>query len=166
MITSKQIISLSEEWLAFCTSALGDSCDIYINPGSSDFLELNKNVPSKSVRFFVDNKNKNFYVWDSNCLHGMAAKSISSEIYSRFNSSDINKQLLSGYGKLQGNKIVFEGSDVLRTYMDMAKIDKSRGNFDSEDIRYLKTIISADWSWSFKFIDLNKILTKIKIIVS
>lgn len=166
MITANQIVKLSEEWIASCTSVVGESVDIFVNPGSSDFLELNKTIPSKQVRFFIDGKNKKFYVWDSNCLHGMAARAISSEIYSRFNSQDINKGILSGHGKIQGNKIQFEGSDVLRTVMDGAKIDKSRGVSGSVDLWYLESIINMDWSWSSKYVDIKNLLTKIKKIVS
>lgn len=65
MITSKQIIQLSEDYDKLI-SIRGQKIPLYSNPTSSDLLELNKSIKNsdKFIRFIADAKARKVYIWD------------------------------------------------------------------------------------------------------
>jgi hypothetical protein len=73
MITSKQIIKLSEEYLKTVKYKYNNRTvpvKIYENPTSQDFVDLNNDARSgeakklEMIRFIVDDDTKNIYMWD------------------------------------------------------------------------------------------------------
>lgn len=110
MITSKQIIKLSEEWFKNVTGYMGKPVPLFINPNSSDLKELfNSSKGSKFgnlIRFVADAKTQNVYVGDGGLvIHNDILKSISLNSSVNF---DTLPNIFMGYGILKQGKIYFE----------------------------------------------------------
>ena len=154
MITSKQIVDIVEKWLTTKHSFTGDA-DVFVNPSSSDYIEIRKNCKYPIVRFFADNKYKKVYVWDSNTgIHKEVANEL--KLLTRFHDNDPN--LIAGEAGLSSGKAVMEGSDMLTGGLTMIK-----SNVHSEIFkRNLQDILKINWSWTNPYIDCSKYLAKFK----
>lgn len=86
MITAKRVLKLSEEWFKQLKRDYNNApFDVYVNPGSSDFIDIYKKDKRTRIRFLADNKTKKVYVWDAFlAIHPYVAKElgISFNLYS------------------------------------------------------------------------------------
>lgn len=101
MISSKQIISLLEQW-----AASRYSINYYKNPSSSDYLEMEKEARSagghlKTIRFVADNRTKIVYVADANLTIHDDFKEVLN--LPPFDSKDI----ISGLANISGGRAIF-----------------------------------------------------------
>jgi hypothetical protein len=112
LITSKQIINLSEEWFKSIKGAENKQVPVYVNPDSSDLKELNQSVKSSKfhnlIRFIANAKQQKVYVIDGYlAIHGDFAQ-VAGYI-NRQEAMDSPSAFL-GYGILTSGKIKFETS--------------------------------------------------------
>lgn len=132
MITSKQIINISEKWLKSLNRDYNNaSFDIYINPGSSDYSEIYKNSKRSRVRFIADNNKKEVYVWDAFlAIHPDVAKKlgITPNLYY---CSDPN--IITGEANVSGGT-----AKALTVYPTNPKI--------------IKDVSKINWSWLSPYI--------------
>ena len=99
MITSKEIINISEEYLMRVRDVM-----IYVNPTSSDYQKLYSVNSYHVIRFTADIQTKNVYVWDGleNLMHGEAAHNIG--IYNSYISNKMyNTKLFMGIAIVSGS---------------------------------------------------------------
>jgi hypothetical protein len=152
LITSKQIINLSEEWVQHITTRWGVG-DIYRNPSSSDYRELYSHYTSHAVRFMAYYPSKECYVWDINLeIHYNVAKLVG--LSTQFNAS-YNFNLLSGYASLQGGKFFMTGIDVSDIFTNKSDANKV----------FVKQLLSKDWSWLKKYIDYTNYFKKLEVLL-
>lgn len=141
MISSKQIFNISEEWFKFIHGRNGDG-DIYINPTITDYKEIYKKYPSHQVRFWVDIKDRKVYVWEiSLALHVDVASILGKSNDFR---NIYNPNYLLGYAVLKNGKFVMSG---LNKYGMNLK--------NSQDKKYIQSLLSQDWKWISKYIDMT-----------
>lgn len=156
MISSRKILSLTEKWIKSFNAAPRGLADIYENPSKSDYSELfinaNKDRVRKStfavIRFFADDKSKTVYVWDGEkAIHAEIARTIGLN-----DRLDSDPSILSGIATLSSGKAKMVQSDSLES------IDK-HSTFDTN---YYNQVISKDWSWTNRYIDVTTYLSKLK----
>ena len=134
MITSKQIIQISEQWIKTDISDFTDrEFDIFINPTSSDFLDMIKTAKEgqrsfNGIRFVADNKSKKVYAADA---------SITTHY-------DIEKAMGLPEGVCNGTQV--EGLATISG--GQAKIE----DFYNGGPTTLKKFRSIDWTWVDKYI--------------
>ena len=115
MITSRQIIYISEQWVKTDISHfVSGEFDLYINPTSSDFLDIIKTAKKDfnrtflGVRFVANNNLKKVYVADSSlALH----KDIERAAGIPTGVCDGNQ--LEGLAKVFGGKAVIEDRNFI-----------------------------------------------------
>lgn len=149
MITSSHILKISEDHLKSFRKV-----DIFVNPGSSDYKEMYKNSPYKTVRFFANNDNKKVYVWD-------AYRLIHHEIESNLGlTAKISYGwVIAGGADLSGGKAVMTGSDILEGSL----VNISRGWMPEIEKKYLQVVLGINWSWTKPYVDCTKYLADLKI---
>ena len=151
MITSKQIISISEDWFNRGDWASKDT-DIYINPTSSDYRELNKNK-IKILRFIIDQPTKTVYVANAwNSVHG--------EIVDNINNSGISNRFyklaptqLAGISTMSGGKSIMSSSDFLFILLR---------RYNKRDKDLLEKVLRQDWTWADKYVKITDYLNTVK----
>ena len=153
MITSKQIISLSEEWLL-----RSHGIDIYVNPTSSDYLEFSKKKIGE-LRFIADNRTKKIYVTDAaRLVHAGIASSVSGLMGSFFNFNSFEQYpdwALAGVAMIHNGQGIMTGADSLN-YL------KRNSYYDTEALEHLMVLLLIDWSWCNKYIKVTDWLSKFK----
>jgi hypothetical protein len=157
MITSKQIIKISEKYVDYISSSWATT-PIFINPTSSDFKELYQNDTSHRVRFIIDNLSKTVYTWSAyHVLHGTVAQKYN--LMNRYKNSDPN--LIMGVGDLKGGKVYMTGSDSLESNIFSIK----QNLFKDKTKQFLIELININWSWVNKYVDLSYIINQIKNVI-
>ena len=161
MITSKQIIHLSERFLTHHTSGWS-SVDIFENPDSSDIKELyQSDKNSHQVRFLADKNEKKVWVWNANsALHGEIARVTGA--FDSFNKI-VPVGIFSGYGYIRGGKIIMHGSDTLDLMLRVVQSDKRKEMVSERD--YLNDLLSNNWSWLSRYVDFSGFANKIKSVL-
>lgn len=169
MITSKQILQMSEEYLT--SKRIGNNLvEVYVNPTSSDYQHLYSINSSHGLRFTADIDTKKFYVWDGfTMMHGEAADLIG--IYSKYQAFYkrdsirgfvFGNNLFMGYGTVNNNKLtLIHLSDILETSLSVLPQPASEHFFDGTR-EYFKDILSSRWNWISKYIDCSNYFNKIK----
>ena len=158
MITSKQIIKLSEEYVAYMGTSWSIT-PIYKNPTVAEVSELYKNSKSKDVRFILDNNTKTVYMWDANTIfHTHVADNLHLNIGLPFSFSG----LLPGTGPLKAGKSIMESSDLLVGVIDDASKHKTPDNYN---YKLLQLIIKINWSWANRYVDCIKFIEYLKKIL-
>lgn len=106
LITSRRILRLCEEFAGSGRDYKGQPINVYKNPTSSDYVEMEKTARSQNrrlieVRFVADSRTKTVYVADSyNSLH--------EDIVKILNLPPVgSKYILSGLAKVVNGKAVF-----------------------------------------------------------
>lgn len=160
MITSKQIIKLTEKWLQSVPSPFKDSnVDIYSNPSISDLIEL-KRQTTYYVRFIADRKNKTLYVWNGDSiLHSQVAVHLG--LSSRING--IPDGILLGTASIEGGKLVARYSDELYSMIKdllAVKLEVHKSSYLKKRYDYLKNL-DKDFKWVSRYLDLSEITNMI-----
>jgi hypothetical protein len=145
MITSKQIQKLLEDYEK-TVKVLGGSCNIYKNPGSSDYTKLFKESKYKLLKFIADNSNHTVYVWSADRgIHDEITKSLN--LFSRLMVWDPN--LICGDAQLENGKSKMINSASLNGVVEFIKSIDSNGN--PKVNKYLDTF-NINWSWLDRYI--------------
>jgi hypothetical protein len=143
MITSKQIVTISEKYLTGKKTSYGYA-KVYTNPSSSEIIEIIKPqsvngrtwpVGKGEIRFIADAKTQNVWAWDS-------GKALHNDIYKLLGFS-YGPSKLDGIAFCSiGSKPVMNGFDklVFNAYGNSAKI------FFTEMFNY-------NWNWLSQYID-------------
>lgn len=164
MITSKQIIKISEDWLKSVVSDYSSlPTDIYCNPGSSDIKELYQKSSKHEVRFLVDGKTKNVYVWNAEtALHQTVAKKLGLLDRLGYDKSwtESNTDVLIGNGLVSNGSITMSSSNLLDPIIAIASKGQEYKNY--ENVKYMKRLISNNWSWLSKYIKYSAYFDRIK----
>ena len=156
MITSKQVIDIAEKWLVSKTFYTGE-VDIFINPSSSDWIEIRKSCKYPVVRFFADNKNKKVYVWDADqAIHQSVANVSEVGLSSRIQSNDPN--IIAGEAGLSSGRAVMEGSHIMEGSLRYIE----HGTMSKIETMHLQDILKIDWTWTKQYVDCSKYLAKFK----
>lgn len=133
MITSNQIIKLSEEY--FNTKKVhGFDVPVYRNPTSDEVKSLK--VMNVGVRFIADSKSRKVYIWD-------ASKSIHNEIFSFLVSLGVESWNNLDYC-VNGLASVSNSGTLNFIVWDFA--DRP-GDMNIDIVNYFKKISSQDWQW-------------------
>jgi hypothetical protein len=135
MITSTQIITLSEQWVKTDISHfVSEEFDLYINPGSSDFLDIIKtarkdwNRKFLGIRFVANNNLKKVYVADASlALHKDIER-----------AAGIPTGICDGT-QIEGIAKLFGGKAVIEDFYDGGK-------------NYMEKFKLINWSWVDKYI--------------
>jgi hypothetical protein len=150
MITSKQIISLAEDWdKSF--SKNGSNVNIFINPGSSDVLKIVKEVRGKDipVRYVADAKSKEVYAWNANAaIHFDTVPHINSS----YNRKGEDPYIIFGYGYTSGSKIISFTENLSNVAMFVDELASSNSRDSNKTL--METRISRlnkmfQYNWSF-----------------
>ena len=132
MITSKQIINLTEKYLKG-KQYYGNFVDILENPSSREVIDLfGKKVPEflKDIRFIADAETKKVYVWNSElATHNMVQGDIG---YPNVND---RPNIILGTGKVSGGKPTI-------TEWDYSRYVASKKNLD-----FLEKLFTYKWGW-------------------
>lgn len=153
MITSSQIIRLSEEWFKSIYIRGNVNVPIFKNPSSSDYLELKKSKVNE-VRFVADNNSRNLYIGDAvTLIHDEIGQA--SGIDTRSNKFDEKKLVLMGIAALRNGKFVMTESDDLFFSFDLLY---RQGEKDWRGVDLKKKVLSLvnnDWSWCDKYVQVS-----------
>jgi hypothetical protein len=150
VITSKQIITLSEEYWG-AKNVAGNYTIIYSNPTTSDLTDLNITLNSgnsrRVVRFVANNENKTLYIWDAWNAHHTQMRPVLG-----FNANSLtNSNWIDGYAILtKNNKLTFDDWSDFET--DWMTINKSNPKWFAEIVPFLKKVFSINWSWLDKYV--------------
>lgn len=161
MITSRQMTILLEQWLQSVPSPFKANTivDIYVNPTSSDIMELRK-ARINTLRFIADSKIKKLYVWDgSSLLHGQVAKSLG--IGSRIDFyQSIPDQTLIGSAMIEGGKLRASYSDYfyqiikdLNHYRDTTGVS----DYFTRKLNYFLSV-KSDFKWLSPYLDISEFI--------
>jgi hypothetical protein len=152
MITSRQIILISEDWIKQVRGS-GTLVDVYSNPGSSDvaklYASLKRNNIDKEIRFIADANKRQVYVWDGYlATHNVMFSELG------YGTLDYEKSYFAmfGMGKISGNKIVFMGTfdstiNFIRNrikFLNMKTVSKQHLDRVSSDLQH---VFSYNWSF-------------------
>jgi hypothetical protein len=170
VITSKQIITLSEEWFKSITGYNSVSVPMYVNPDSTDIKELHKafKTSDRLVRFIANAQSpQKVYVWDgTQAIHLQGLRALGLNNYSAAYSAP---SLLMGYARIQSGKIVHEQNEKdpiehislcirsLSSYVmwypsDMVKTKQMFGKDISHNYVYATQFFKYDWSFADRYI--------------
>lgn len=158
LITSNQIIKLSEEWLMSIPSPFKSEfpIDIYVNPSSSDLIELKKST-TYYVRFIADSRNKKLYVWNGETLlHAQVARHLN--LNRRIES--IPDQTLIGTADIRSGRLYARYSDYLYSMLkdlNRYKSDATPGSYIQKQLNYFLTL-KDEFNWMIHYMDISEIL--------
>jgi hypothetical protein len=110
MITSRQIINISDE-LAKSIKGRNDSyLEIFVNPTGSELSSIFKTTKSnpKEVRYIIDTKNSKIYVWD--------AYAAVHEVVANMLGLSNMPYLILGYARFEGNSRLKLSDDITIKY--------------------------------------------------
>jgi hypothetical protein len=118
--------------------------DLFKNPTKGDFKDL-----GEVIRFTAYYKDKSIYAWDySKAFHVDISRALKQQ--HRFDDPD----LLTGIAEWSGGKWKFTTSDSFDKFTKMIKLKDER--------EYLEKLLSKDWSWANRYIDLDTFLNKLR----
>jgi hypothetical protein len=158
LITSKQIITVGEEWNKYFKSGKY-STDIYLNPTSSDMKELYSKIdssinPKKEVRFIADARKHDVYVWDAGFAnHSDVGKSYG---FHRQTFFDEPPYVFDGFGLLSRGKIVgeFYGGTAVNLIQALGfLVVKQKGSLQSDAlIKEIRPFFKYDWTFIDRYV--------------
>lgn len=163
MITSNQIIKLSEEWLMSAKGTYSpDLVNIYVNPTSSDYLELRKEKV-QFLRFIADNRNKKIYVANAiHILHDDMVRNIGGFTGLKTDYTNFSLWLLAGNASLSGNTSDMTRSDMIQHLWQFSS-DTNNSISERKKVRdILNKILATDWSWCDRYVKVTNWLSQFK----
>lgn len=135
MITSKQIINISEQYLD-TKKVRGFDVLVYKNPTYDDYKQLK----AHTLRFTADTKKKNVFVWKSElAIHSDIFPVLVQNSEVTWDSLDY---CLEGFAEVSGGTAKMTGWDFV------ARPEK----LDKEQIKYLDNIFQFNWSWLDRYL--------------
>lgn len=179
MITANLIIKISENWFKSVKTSM-EIVDIYINPTSSDYLELNKRG-IRQIRFLADADTREVYIADAMSLtHDQIALKLNKpKVVGAFESHHWN--ILPGMATVSGNKSTMTFSDQLEglyrdveSFLKKLPLDKSKINRRKEiSLNIFQTgmgspknlidnIITTEWSWCDRYVNVSSWISTYK----
>jgi hypothetical protein len=154
MITSKQIVNLSEKWVQPVKSWHGRS-EVFLNPDSTDIKELYLSNDKHYVRFLANSKTKGVYAWNGfTTIHYEVANSVG--LGSEYNKKN-NFNLLCGTGSIKSGKILMLGESTIDAYLR-----KNINNLELSSKKYLEDIIDTNWNWLNPYVNYFNYFTIIR----
>lgn len=137
----------------------GNYVEIFKNPSRKEMLDASStqgvtlSAPGKNIRFFVDMKNHDLYVWSPNSYHADAANAIAKD-NGGFSGNKFNYQMaIPGVATLQGGKWNMTSSDELDSDYAFDEYfnefgDPTIGNkiksYDFSDFKWVKSRINVE----------------------
>ena len=150
MITSKQIIEISEEYNTR-KNISGKDVVVYKNPTVDDLKEIQKlsvlqDMPE--VRFVINRNDKGVYIWDSYLAnHDQVYGVLHLDWFHR--DTDLN--ILFGHAYIKGNRLVPSSSDLRGMFYYVISWIYSKKDFEQNSKR-LETFFGYDWSFADRYI--------------
>jgi hypothetical protein len=159
LITSKQIIKISETWVNNI-KGYDMQVPLYVNPDSTDKKELYKayKISDHFVRFIADGSQQKVWVWDgTQAIHSQAMQSLGLGNYSKVYDSP---NILLGYAHLQNGNITFdvnnkEPVDHLIHSVQSLNSFLLWGFSDGETKQRFGTDIKLNYNWLSQFFTYN-----------
>jgi hypothetical protein len=160
MITSKQIVKLSEDY--FDTKNVnGHPLLIYINPSLKEVIESStfskKMLHYNEIRFVADNKKQQVFVWDSGlCYHAKVRASLGY-------SEDFQKTylLLNGVASVKGSSVIMSRMDNFTSLYNAAASSGSKTERKAA-YGYMERLLSEPWTWLNKYIQCEACLRSMR----
>lgn len=163
MITSKQIITLSEEYVKTVKS-YSNSFPVFENPSAKEIAEACKQSKAQwgtsNIRFFADNNSKKVYIWDAYySIHIGVARSLD------FSDRCINHDptLFFGSAKVDSGRAIIEDSDEIRA--EQVNLAGSHQDIRDKGGLFFKRFFAINWSWVDRYISCSAYLNKIKDLI-
>jgi hypothetical protein len=136
MITSKQVIDLTEEYNN-TFNVKGKTVILFVNPTGSEL----KSLKCEEFRFTADSSNKKVYVWNGElALHD--------DINRKLNLGS-RKDLLVGEALLRGSNLVMYQSDEIEVSISPS-LNIFKDNVKRQQMMTL--LFSINWSWLERYI--------------
>jgi hypothetical protein len=165
MITSNQIITLSEEWVKSVITPGDEKCDVYENPGSTDIKELYQ-LGNNLIRYVADAKSQRVYVWSAMlALHDTVRVSLGLG-HSGPNAYKDTPYVIEGFGQISGSKIVtvfrkhegtlYHREEALQALLDWERFIPLDPDNVKEKLRlreYTLSTLSAILNYNWSFVD-------------
>ncbi len=149
MITSKQVLILSERYLRAKTFPTGYAT-IFVNPSQSDLVDLKKcSKPGPLiVRFVADARGSGeVFIWEfSTALH----YEVRAELGMPFDYFKDSK-ILNGQAEMQGGRLVFSNRDD--TFLPNALRISKKGKEGQYCRDFLKNLKASDFSWLERYVN-------------
>jgi hypothetical protein len=145
VITSKQILSLSEDY-SKSVKVFDKQVDIYKDPTSSDLTALNKSARENQyikdqLRFIADAKDKSVYVWNAElAIHNEVRKTLGFPLENNW-----TPWLVDGLGKIAGGRLQMYIWDKFEIHLD--EVNKK----SKKDI--LRTWFEKTFAYNWSFAD-------------
>lgn len=164
MITSKQILKVSEDWVDNI-KGYDTQIPLYVNPGSTDKKKMFQayKISDHFVRFIADGKQQKVYVWDgTQAIHYHAMRTLGLGDYSRVYEYP---NILMGYAHLQNGNIIFDAKNKepvdhliksvqsLNSYLLWGFSDKETKQRFGNDIKLNYNWISNFFRYNWSFLD-------------
>lgn len=152
MITSRYIINLSENWSTSFSKNGTNTINVFVNPGSSDVLELVKGARGKDIpiRYVADAMSpQKVYVWDASAvIHYDAVPYINSS----YDRSGSDSYIIFGYGYTRSGKIISftENLSTVALFVDQLTSSNSRDSsiiLMENNISRLRKMFQYNWSF-------------------
>jgi hypothetical protein len=152
LITSRDILNLSENWIT-SFSKNGSNVNIFVNPGSSDILELVKGTREKDtpIRYVADAKIKKVYVWNA---YAAIHYDVAPYINPSYDRSGNDSHVIFGYGYTLGGKITSftENLSTVSMFVDQLASSNSRYSNNENLISRLHDMFQYNWSFLDNYI--------------
>lgn len=158
MITSKQIINISENYLD-SININGNYVKIYVNPTYDDVKEISSSLKGQKyfgdLRTIIDAKAQKVFVWDAYLsIHIPVVQFLG---YEKGAAQGTFPYILPGYASIINNKIVLSSSDQKTMFSFIIRPEDIRNlsptckeRIDKE--KFLKEFFSYNWSFADKYL--------------
>lgn len=158
MITSRQILSLSEDYFD-SKNVNGQLVTIFENPSASEFRELERDSRKSGggnvLRCIADAKTQKVYVWDAyNARH----VDIRTSVLHLPASYDQSPNTIDAYVEVSGGKAKMFAWEDLQFYLVKYKTQKS-AKLD----RHFATVFSNRWTWLDRYIDSTRFIMNLQL---
>jgi hypothetical protein len=156
MITSKQIVSVSEEYL-LNKNVNGHELVVYLNPTKSEFQTLYKQGMSfgdPDVRFVADAKTQRMYA----CTAYLARHADIRKLVGLSPYSQQTPYAIDGYLHVSGNSVKMYSWEDFQLYLNDMKFKKAK------DLnKHFATVLSYRWTWLDKYADCSKYIFQLQM---
>ena len=157
MITSRQILNLSEEYFN-STKTDNGYLEVFVNPTPDEFIqatkECKKHTGQGKIRFFAVNQQKKVYIFDAYLGYHAQAAPLLHLPPDAFDSKSPNL-IMIGTARLDGKSAVMDGCDVIAVSIRDIKNYAPRSQ---TWVDYLTRFFATNWLWVDKYIKCSSFL--------